>query len=168
MKKLITLIMTIFLVAGIQSTHAQEAKDPKKIYNPEANAREEISAAVKKAKAEGKHVMVQVGGNWCGWCIMFHAFINEDADIKKLIADNYVFTLLNTSKENKNEEVLRKYKNPGRLGYPVFLILDAKGQVIHTQDSGLLEEGKGYNKVKVMTFLRNWSPAALDPKNYKF
>ncbi|MCX6226745.1 MAG: thioredoxin family protein [Bacteroidia bacterium] len=167
MKKLITFIMTLLLVAGIQTASAQEAKVAKKIYNPAANAREDINQAVKKAKAEGKHVLIQVGGNWCGWCILFHGFINEDPEIKKFIEDNYVFTLLNTSAENKNTELLKEYNNPGRLGYPVFLILNAKGKLIHTQDSGLLEEGKGYNKGKVMGFLRNWTPAAVDPKNFK-
>jgi len=167
MKKFITLIMTILLVGGLQTVNAQATKDPKKIYNPEANAKVEINKAIQKAKAEGKHVFIQIGGNWCPWCLLFHAFINEDPEIKKFIGDNYVFTLLNYSKENKNEEILLKYKNPGRLGFPVFLILDGKGELIHTQDSGLLEEGKGYNKVKVMTFLRNWTRAALDPKNFK-
>lgn len=167
MKKFITIIMAVIMFAGIQSVHAQEAKDPKKIYNPEANAGDEIRQAIKKAKSENKHVFIQVGGNWCGWCILFHGFINEDPEIKKFIDDNYVFILLNYSKENKNQDILLKYRNPGRLGFPVFLILDGGGELLHTQDSGLLEEGKGYSKVKVMTFLRNWTPAALDPKNFK-
>jgi thioredoxin-related protein len=167
MKKLITLIMALVLVAGIQTVNAQAAMETKKIYNPEANAKEEISKAIKKAKTEDKHVFVQIGGNWCPWCLLFHAYINEDPEIKKFIEDNYVFTLLNYSKENKNIDLLTKYRNPGRLGYPVFLILDAKGTLIHTQDSGLLEEGKGYNKAKVMTFLKNWTVAAIDPKNIK-
>lgn len=167
MKKFIALTVTILLMTCIYSIRAQETKDPKKIYNPEANARDEISRAVKKARAEGKHVFIQVGGNWCGWCILFHGFINDDPEIKKLISDNYVFTLLNWSKENKNHDLMVKYRNPGRMGYPVFLILDGKGELIHTQDSGLLEEGKGYSRDKVMTFLRNWSPAALDLKNMK-
>ena len=167
MKKLITLIMTIILVAGIQTISAQEVKEVKKIYNPEANAKEDISKAVQKAKEEGKHVMVQIGGNWCSWCLLFHKYINEDLEIKKMIDDNFVFTLLNYSQEVKNAELMAKYNNPGRMGYPVFLILNGEGQLIHTQDSGLLEEGKGYNKTKVITFLKNWTKAAVDPKNIR-
>lgn len=167
MRKSITLIMIVIMIAGIQTIQAQEVKETKKIYNPEANAREEISKAIQKARAEGKHVFVQIGGNWCSWCLLFHAFINEDADIKNVLSKNYVFTLLNYSKENKNIGLLTKYHNPGRMGYPVFLILDGKGQLIHTQDSGLLEEGKGYSKTKVISFLKNWTPAALDTKNIK-
>jgi len=155
------------MVASIQPSQAQETKEVKKIYNPTANAKEDISKAIQKAKDEGKHVFIQIGGNWCPWCLLFHAFINDDAEIKKMIEDNYVFTLLNYSQENKNIELLTKYNNPGRMGYPVFLILNGNGDLIHTQDSGLLEEGKGYNKTKVMTFLKNWTRAAVDPKNVR-
>lgn len=167
MKKLITLIMTVFMVAGLQIAVSQEAQNRTKIYTPEANAKEDLNNAIKKAKAEGKHVLVQIGGNWCSWCLQFHAFINDDAEIKKFIADHYVFTLLNYSTENKNKELMVKYHNPGRMGYPVFLILDGKGQMIHTQDSGLLEEGRGYSKAKVKTFLTNWTPTALDTNDIK-
>jgi thioredoxin-related protein len=167
MKKLFTLIIVIGLVSGFQTSYAQEKKESVKIYNPEANAREDINQAINKAKAESKHVFIQVGGNWCSWCIRFHAYINEDPDIKKLIEDNYVFTLVNWSPENRNTELMTEYRNPGRLGFPVFLILDGNGQLIHTQDSGLLEEGQGYNKAKVMAFFKNWTVKALDPKNIK-
>lgn len=167
MKKFFLLIMTAFMVSGMLTLSAQEAKPAVKIYTPEANAKEDISKAVAKAKADGKHVMVQIGGNWCPWCILFHKYINEEADIKKFVEDNYVFMLLNYSQENKNAELMAKYNNPGRMGYPVFLILNGDGQLIHTQDSGLLEEGKGYNKTKVLTFFKNWTVAAVDPKNVR-
>ena len=163
LQKFSILALAILLAIGFSPIAAQEeAKAPKKIYNPQADAKKEISDAIKKANAENKHVFIQVGGNWCSWCLLFHAYINEEPEVKKLIDENYVFTLLNFSPENKNTELLNQYGNPGRFGYPVFLILDGKGNLIHIQDSGLLEEGKGYNKSKVTGFLRNWSPAAVN------
>jgi hypothetical protein len=33
--------------------------------------------------------------------------------------------------------------NPQRFGFPVFVIIDGDGNVLHTQDSALLEQGKG-------------------------
>ncbi|MFO7617778.1 MAG: thioredoxin family protein [Bacteroidales bacterium] len=163
LRKISILALAMLLLAGVSTLSAQEeAKAPKKIYNPQADARKEISAAIKKANAGNKHVFIQVGGNWCSWCLLFHSYINEEPEVKKLIEENYVFTLLNFSPENRNIELLNKFGNPGRFGYPVFLILDGKGKLIHTQDSGLLEEGKGYNKSKVTGFLRNWSPAAVN------
>ena len=39
-------------------------------------------------------------------------------------------------------------------------------ELIHTQNSGYLEEGKSYNTKTVIGFLNDWSPKALDPKQY--
>jgi hypothetical protein len=43
----------------------------------------------------------------------------------------------------------------------VFVVLDEQGNVIHIQDSALLEEGKGYNKDKVLNFFKHWTPSAV-------
>lgn len=80
---------------------------------------------------------------------------------------DYVFVLLNYSKENKNPDVLADLGFPQRFGFPVFVILDEEGSRIHTQNSAYLEEDKSYNEKKVLQFLRHWTPAALDPKNYR-
>ena len=51
--------------------------------------------------------------------------------------------------------------NPGRFGYPVFIVLDKSGKVLHIQDSGYLEEGEGYNRDKVVRFFKNWTPKVV-------
>lgn len=147
------------------SSVAQQEEKPH-IYNPEANAEQQIKTAVAEAAKENKHVLVQIGGNWCIWCVRFHNLVNSNDTLKQLVNDNYVVVHLNYSKENKNEKMLAKLGYPQRFGFPVFVVLDKKGNRIHTQNSGYLEEGKGHSKEKVAEFLKQWSPAALDPKNY--
>ena len=137
------------------------------IYNPNADAFAQIAEAAKKAKAENKHILVQVGGNWCSWCIRLHKFYSEDTQLDSALKANYVPVLLNYSKENKNEAILATFGFPQRFGFPVLLILDSNGNRIHTQSSVYLEEGKGYNKDKLLGFFRDWSPAALNPDNYQ-
>jgi len=136
------------------------------IYRPEADAEAEIQSAVQQAAAEGKHVFLQIGGNWCIWCRRFHQFIHDDTDISQCIANNYVVVKVNYSKENKNEKILAKLGFPQRFGFPVFVILDAKGNRIHTQNSAYLEADGGYDKDKVLNFFKLWSPSAIDPKTY--
>lgn len=143
------------------------ASDTTKLYNPYANVEKDVAAALAKAKAQKKHVLLQIGGNWCSWCYKYHAFVDKDTTLKRLTDENFVVYNLNYSKENKNLEYLKKLGYPQRFGFPVFVVLDADGKQLHTQDSALLEEGKGYNAEKVKTFLENWSPAAFDEKNYK-
>ena len=84
-----------------------------------------------------------------------------------MMGKNYIPVLVNYSKENRNFALLKKLEYPQRFGFPVFVILDSGGNRIHTQSSGYLEDGDGYSKKKVLEFLSQWSPDALDPGNYK-
>jgi len=149
------------------SIFAQSTKEQVKIYNPKANAQADIDAAVSKAKKEKKHVFIQIGGNWCSWCILFHDLVKATPELKDYLDKNYETVLVNYSEENKNEAVLKKLNYPGRFGFPVFLILDGNGKLLHTQNSAYLEEGKGHSVKKVMEFLKNWNYGALLPENNK-
>jgi thioredoxin-related protein len=162
MSKLILFQLIAFVL--VANTYAQE---PFKVYNPDADAQEQILAAIKKANVENKHVFLFVGGNWCKWCRMFDAFAKNDAQVDSMFNANYVTEHINFSKENKNEAVMATLDFPQRFGFPVWVILDKTGKRIHTQSTGYLEEGQGYSKEKVMEFLEQWSPKALLPETYK-
>lgn len=160
MKKTLLLFL---LLSGFNSLlSAQNAK----IYNPNADAAAEIRQAVSQAAREGKHVFLQVGGNWCVWCLRFNELVTKNDTLSTKLTSNYVVLHVNHSKENKNEEVLASLGYPQRFGFPVFVILDGKGNRLHTQNSAYLESGSGHSSKKVLEFLSNWSPAALDAKTY--
>ena len=163
MKKTILLLVAIF---SINSLIAQTQKT--KLYTPNADAKADIALAVKKAKLEGKHVLLQIGGNWCGWCLLFDKTVKSNEDLKSTLATNYVTYHLNYSKGHLNEDILADLGYPQRFGFPVFVVLDGNGKRLHTQSSAYLEEGKGHGVKKVKEFFKNWSPAAVDPKNYPF
>ena len=159
MKFISTILFLCILTINIQ---AQE-KAGVQLYNPEANVEEDLVKAIEQAAADKKHVFVQVGGNWCSWCILFHKFIEEDEELKALFDNNFETVRLNYGPENKNEAALEKLDLPQRFGFPVFVILDEKGKRIHTQNSALLEAGKGYDRKKVIEFFNNWSYEAVRP-----
>jgi thiol-disulfide isomerase/thioredoxin len=152
--------IALFLIMSFLTVSAQEVK---KLYDPLLDGMKQIKEAVSSAKASGKHVLIQYGGNWCGWCIKFDGFSKADPEISKLITDNYISVKLNYSPENKNDAANVYLGNPTRFGFPVFIILDGSGKVLHIQDSGLLEEGEGYSKKKVTGFLGNWTVKAIVP-----
>ncbi len=163
MNKTLLVIVLIFCFLGVFSQDLTKFK----LYSPTEDAAQQIENAVKKAKAEGKHVFIQIGGNWCIWCARFDDFVTTDKSIDSLIDLNYVVYHLNYSKENYNHPLLAKYNYPQRFGFPVFLVLDDKGSLIHTQNSAYLEEGNSYSKEKVIGFFKDWSPKAFDPKQYE-
>ena len=137
-------------------------KDMPKVYDEKADAMSQIDQALDEARESGRFVICQVGGNWCPWCLRFAKFITEDEEIANVVKENFVYIHVNTSKANKNEEALRRLGNPGRFGYPVLVILDDEGRVMHIQNSSYLEEGNSYNHKKVLEFFLNWTRKAIE------
>ena len=157
------------IVAVLFGLTANAQKALKKVYNENINPIEQIDQAVAKAKSEGKFVICQVGGNWCPWCLKFADFIEKDTTISKMIADNFEYIHVNYNpRKSQGEEklaqgraLMKRLNNAGRFGYPVFVVLDEEGRILHIQDSGLLEEGEGYNQKKVLSFFKNWTSKAV-------
>ena len=161
------MILLLSAVCFMLTMNAQTAL--KKVYDESVNPIEQIDQAVAKAKSEGKFVVCQVGGNWCPWCLRFADFITNDATISNVIEQNFVYIHVNynprksegAEKEAQAKAMLQRLNNPARFGFPVFVVLDDEGKVIHIQDSSFLEEGKGYNQGKVLRFFKNWTPKAV-------
>lgn len=162
--------MTVLALTVTVMALAQEGQERqlKKVYDEQVNPLEQIDQAVARAASEGKFVICQVGGNWCPWCLRFADFITNDSTINKMIEDNFVYIHVNYRPNTKDEakkalgkQVMKRLGNPARFGFPVFVVLDSEGNVIHIQDSVFLEEGKGYNKERTIQFFKNWTPAAL-------
>jgi thioredoxin-related protein len=164
----IFIVLTISINLTVAQTTVKPAnatgKDQVKLYDPSLDGMKQIRDAAVLAKKANKHVLIQYGGNWCSWCIRFDGFCKADTSIMRIINANYIPVKLNYSPENKNDEANAYLGNPSRFGFPVFIITDGNGKVIHIQDSGLLEEGQGYSQKKVIGFFSNWTPSAIVPK----
>jgi len=157
--------IVFLLLISVNLLQAQEKKI--KLYNPYENADSAITIVKKKAALEGKHILIQIGGNWCSWCIEFNRFTTTDKQMDSLLKADFLVYHLNYSKENLNKKLLEQFGFPQRFGFPVFIVLDNNGKQLHTQNSSYLEKDKSYNKEKVMEFFQHWNAKALDPKaNY--
>jgi thioredoxin-related protein len=163
MKKKYSLALLLFISLAVASQDFKSFN----LYKPGENANQALQKAVKEAKEKNKHVLVQVGGNWCIWCYRFNDVVTKDKKLDSAMMANYVVYHLNYSPEDKNTELFTKYKFPQRFGFPVFLILNEKGDLLHTQNSWYLEADKTYDKEKTMAFFNDWGKKAFDPANYK-
>ena len=137
-----------------------DTKNIKRVYDETLDPLKQIDEAVAKAKAEGKHVICQVGGNWCKWCLRFADFITKDAEIAQMVDENFVY--IHVDYPEKPSDALRnRLGNAGRMGFPALVVLDNDGKILHQQDSSFLESGEGYDKKKVLRFFKNWTPKGL-------
>ncbi len=150
----------VFINAQNKKVEAENLKEneihePHK-FDPDRDAQKDIDNAIAEAKKNNKRILLDVGGEWCIWCHRLDSLFANNPDLSKYMYDNYVVVKVNYSPENKNEKVLSQF--PKIPGYPHLFVLDNTGKLIHSQDTGKLESGKGHDKNKVMTFLKKWAP----------
>ncbi len=131
------------------------AQDLPSRFDPARDAAKDVATAASLAKAQGKRVLVDVGGEWCAWCHILDRFIAANRDVKALVDANYVWVKVNWSRENKNEALLSKW--PAIRGYPHLFVLDGDGRMLHSQETDVLEAGKDYDKARFLDFLRKWA-----------
>jgi thiol:disulfide interchange protein len=125
-------------------------------FDPNRDAEKDIRNAVIEAGRTGRRILLDVGGDWCVWCRRLDSLLAANRDLAESLHKGFVVVKVNWSRENKNEAVLSHY--PKIPGYPHLFVLDSKGKLLHSQDTGQLESGNHHDREKVLAFLKKWSP----------
>ncbi len=125
-------------------------------YDPEAQPEADLARAVQRATAEGKRILVVVGGDWCVWCHILDRFLASDHEVGAAFAASFIILKVNWSPENENAAFLRRF--PESTGYPDFFILDAQGGFMAHQRTDVLERDRSYDRARMIAFARRWRP----------
>jgi thiol-disulfide isomerase/thioredoxin len=160
------ILFTLFLVVACLVSRAAEPEYPQQgsdVYDVKADGATLVAAALTRAQAEGKNVLLDFGANWCPWCHKLHGLFTNNATVKAAIERNFVLVYIDVNKRNgpaRNAAVNERFGNPVANGLPVLVVTDATGKVLATQDTGELEDGGHHSPKKVLAFLARWTPVA--------
>jgi thioredoxin-related protein len=134
------------------------------IYNEEANGKELIAAALKKAQRDHKHVLIEWGGNWCGWCYKLHDVFHKDEAVHPIVHEEFVLVLIDSV---SNKELLLEYGGKNReYSFPHLTVLDEQGAVLTNQETGSLEEGPKHDPKLVSECLFKWATEKIDAETF--
>jgi thioredoxin-related protein len=111
------------------------------LWTPDAEAagedwKTDFDAAMKKAKEDGKYVLVDFSGSdWCGWCIRLDREVFAKKEFKAYAKESLVLVLLDFPRrkaqsaemKKQNRALLQKY---GVRGFPTVLLLSPKGEIV--------------------------------------
>jgi thiol:disulfide interchange protein len=125
-------------------------------FDPARNALADYRTALELARAQGKRVIVDVGGEWCVWCKIMDRFFDAHDDLAALRDRHYVWLRVHWSKDQPNTALLARF--PRVDGYPHLFVVDADGRLVHSQDTGVLEAGRSYDLAKFRAFLAAYAP----------
>lgn len=124
-------------------------------YDPAADPFAQVRDARAEAAANGKHILVVAGGEWCIWCHYLHAFLGDNPEIEKSLKETFVVVKTYLGEENFNDDFYATL--PEAAGYPHFWILGADGEVLASQNTLPLEDGdKSYDPGRFTAFIDRW------------
>ncbi len=128
-------------------------------FDPTRDPKIDLQKAIVTAAKDGKRIILDVGGEWCGWCVYMDKFIAQNAELAKLQGDGFVWVKVNFSEANENKVFLSPYPEP--TGFPHLYVLDETGKLLHSEDTSRLEKGEIYHLAKFTAFLKEWSPKVV-------
>jgi uncharacterized protein YyaL (SSP411 family) len=158
------MILAALLICGCLTSIApasQAPKDKPPIYDESADAKADIAAAVGRAKADNKRVLLDIGANWCGWCYLLHDVFDHDKQVHPIINAEYEVVMIDMGRTAKNSALLDSYGIDPK-GYPYLAVLDADNKLVTQQDTSALEDGPRHDPAKVAAFLNKWKAEPLD------
>jgi thiol:disulfide interchange protein len=150
-KQIESMRRSLAVVALLAIAAVTLAADLPSVFDPRRDGAADVAHAVALAKAQGKWVIVDVGGEWCTWCHVLDRFVAANDDVRDAIDAHYVWVKVNFSKENENSALLARW--PKVAGYPHLFVLDSGGRVVLSQDTEELERGHSYDKARFLAFL---------------
>ena len=74
-------------------------------YDEKADANKDVAAAKAQAKAQGKRLIIDLGGNWCADCRIL-AGVMELPEVKAFLHRHYVVVSVDVGQFDRNEQMV--------------------------------------------------------------
>lgn len=95
-------------------------------YDEAAHASADLNRALARARASGKLVLIDLGGNWCGDCRILSATM-ELPELKAFLKAHYEIVEVDVGRFDKNLQIPARYGITTRLeGVPALLVVDPR------------------------------------------
>lgn len=130
----------------------------REIYPSPAQAKTDLTAALKAAAETHKRVLIDFGGNWCGDCQVLDLYFH-DAKNLPLLESNFVLVHVNIGHMDENVDIAERYDVPLKRGVPALAVLNEKGKLLYSQKQGEFEAMRRMDSSSVTEFLVQWRPA---------
>jgi thiol:disulfide interchange protein len=149
-----TLKFTLFsLLLTMGAASANSAA--REIYPDPAQAKSDLTAALKTAAATHKRVLLDFGGNWCGDCQILDIYFHNPENLP-ILESNFVLVHVNIGHYDANLDIAESYQIPLNRGVPALAVLSDKGKLLYSQQTGQFAPMRRMESSSVTGFLVQW------------
>ena len=125
-------------------------------YDEHADADAALAATVERAKADGKRVLIDLGGNWCTDCRILAA-VMALPELKAFVAKHYDVVVVDVGRMNKNLQIPARYGVTKLVGVPTVLIVEPNGKLVDETNSADLADARSMNPQGIADWLARWA-----------
>lgn len=129
----------------------------RKPYLEDANADAAVAAAFARARKSGKRVLIDLGGNWCGDCLVL-ANIMQLPEMKPFIAAHFEVVTVDVGRFDKNLQVPARFGITTRLeGVPAVIIAEPDGSFVNPGKITALSDARHMTPQAIADWLAQWT-----------
>jgi thiol-disulfide isomerase/thioredoxin len=126
-------------------------------YDVNADAQKDVAAAFARARKSGKRVLIDLGGNWCGDCVVL-ANIMLLPQVKAFVEKHYEVVSVDIGRETKNLDIPARFGQNLSGGVPAILVVEPDGKTL--VDGGhisALEDARHMTPQGLAEWLAQWA-----------
>jgi hypothetical protein len=168
---LILSLATAWLTAGSLGIAADTATAPRvhiatladlpieemRPYDEAANADAAVNAAFARAKKSHKPVLMDLGGNWCGDCIILDNVMRLP-EVKHFVDTHYETVSVDVGRFNRNLQIPARFGITKRLeGVPSVLIATPDGKLVNEGQIAALADARTLTPQAIADWIAQWA-----------
>ncbi len=125
-------------------------------YDEAGNASADVDAALARAKAAHKLLLIDMGGNWCGDCRVLAGTLALP-DLAPFVARHFVVVTVDVGRFSKNMDVAKRFGAKRPAGVPAVLIVDpASGALLDQGHTEALADARSMSPQALADWLAQW------------
>ena len=121
-----------------------------------AQADAAVAAAFARARKNHKEVLIDLGGNWCGDCVVL-ANIMLLPEMKPFMAKHFELVSIDTGRNDKNLQIPKRFGVDLSGGVPALLIVKPDGKtLVNAGHISALEDARHMTPQGIADWLAQW------------
>ncbi len=126
-------------------------------YDETANADAAVNAAFARAKKSHRRVLIDLGGNWCGDCIILDN-IMQLPEVRRFVDAHYETVSVDVGRFDRNLQIPARFGITKRLeGVPSVLIATPEGRLVNEGHTAALADARTMTPQAIADWIAQWA-----------
>jgi hypothetical protein len=132
------------------------------VYDPARDADADVATAAENARANGRMLMIVLGGNWCHDSRGLASYFAED-DFRSMLRRRYEIVYVDVGMRDRNLQIPARYGITSLTGTPTVLIISPEGQLLNRGTASSWRNAASRRRATVYSAFANFRQPGARP-----